>query len=169
MVSKAIELKEADGKLVAGVFARAVEKNLCSIPAFEEGFLPTAELLDDIAIYVPKAFQIMAVVMKGVRLDQDVERRTRIAQESMDSDKLLGLLAYAFLSLISYLSFFLSTIVSVLAIPTVYTFAFVVSTVRYFTIACIVRVHSSSSSCSDTLVLISICTMLLRFPSKREQ
>ena len=93
MVSKAIESKEADGKLVADAFARAVEKNLCSISAFEEGFLPTAELLDDIAIDAPKAFQIMAIMMKGAGLDKDEERRTKIAQKSMDSDKLVELLA----------------------------------------------------------------------------
>ena len=46
MVSKAIESKEADGKLVADAFARAAEKNLCSTSSFEEGFLPVAELLD---------------------------------------------------------------------------------------------------------------------------
>ena len=93
MVSKAIESKEADGKLVADAFVRAAEKNLCSISVFEEGFLPIAELLDDIAIDAPKAFQIMATMMKGAGLDKDEERRTRIAQKSMDSDKLLGLLA----------------------------------------------------------------------------
>ena len=93
MVSKAIESKEADGNLVADAFARAVEKNLCSVSAFEEGFLPIAELLDDIAIDAPKAFQIMATMMKGAGLDKDEERRTRIAQKSMGSDKLLELLA----------------------------------------------------------------------------
>lgn len=93
MITKAIESREADGKLVADVFARAAEKNLCSISAFEEGFLPVAELLDDIAIDAPKAFQIMAIMMKGAGLDKDEERRTRIAQKSMDSDKLIDLLA----------------------------------------------------------------------------
>ena len=93
MVSKAIASNEADGKLVADAFARAAEKRLCSIPAFEEGFLPIAEFLDDIAIDAPKAFQIMATMMKGAGLDKDEERRTRIAQKSTDGDKLLRLLA----------------------------------------------------------------------------
>jgi len=93
MVSKAIESKEADGKLVGDAFARATERKLCSISAFEEGFLPVAELLSDIAIDAPKAFQIMVTMMKGAGLDKDEERRTRIAQKSMDSDKLLELLA----------------------------------------------------------------------------
>ncbi|KAF9784685.1 armadillo-type protein [Thelephora terrestris] len=90
IISKAIESKEADGKLVADAFARAAEKKLCSASAFEEGFLPIAEMLDDIAIDAPKAFQIMATMMKGAGLDE--EKRTKIAQKSMDSDKLLELL-----------------------------------------------------------------------------
>jgi len=93
MVSKAIESKEADGQLVADVFARVVVKKLCSASAFEEGFSPVAELLDDIAIDAPKAFQIMATMMKGAGLDKDEEQRTRVAEKSMDSDKLLELLA----------------------------------------------------------------------------
>jgi len=93
MVSKAVASKETDGKLVADAFARAVEKGLCSISAFEEGFLPVAELLDDIAIDAPKAIQIMATVIKGAGLDKDEERRTMIAQKSMDGDTLLELLA----------------------------------------------------------------------------
>jgi len=93
MVSKAIESKEADGRLVADAFARAAEKGLCSIFAFKKGFLPVAELLDDIAIDAPKAFQIMATMMKGAGLDKDEGRRARIARKSMDSDVLLELLA----------------------------------------------------------------------------
>ena len=93
LVSKAIESKEVDGKLVADGFTRAAEKKLCSISAFEEGFSPIAELLDDIAIDAPKAFQIMAIMMKGAGLDKDEARRTRVARKSMDSEKLLTLLA----------------------------------------------------------------------------
>ena len=37
----------------------------------------TAELLDDVAIDVPKAFNLMAIMMKGARLDKDEERRGR--------------------------------------------------------------------------------------------
>ena len=92
IISKAIESKEVDGQLVADVFSTVAEKNLCSIASFEEGFLPVAEALDDIAIDAPKAFQIMAIMMKGAGLDKDEERRTRIAQKSIDSDKLIELL-----------------------------------------------------------------------------
>ena len=93
MASKAIESREADGRLIAEAFARAVEKKLCTITAFEEGFLPVAEGLDDTVIDAPKAFQIMAILMKGAGLDKDAERRARIAQKSTNGDKLLGLIA----------------------------------------------------------------------------
>ena len=93
IVSMVIASKEADGKLVADVFARAVEKGLCSISAFEEGFSPVAELLGFIAVDTPKAIQIMATMMKGAGLDKDEKRRARIARKSTDGDKLLELLA----------------------------------------------------------------------------
>ena len=93
VVSKAIESKEADGKLVADMFARAVEKGLCSIAAFEEGFLPVTEVLDEIVIDAPKGLQIMAVMMRGVGLDKDVERLARVVQKLTNGDKLLELLA----------------------------------------------------------------------------
>ncbi|KDQ50868.1 hypothetical protein JAAARDRAFT_211447 [Jaapia argillacea MUCL 33604] len=93
LVMKAIESKESDAKLVGDLFAFAVSKGLCTADAFEEGFNPVAELLDDIAIDAPKAFNLMAIMMKGAGLDRDEERRTRISGKSMDSDKLLSLLA----------------------------------------------------------------------------
>jgi len=79
--------------LVADVFARATEKRLCSIFALEKGFLPVAELLDDIAIDAPRDFQIMATVTKGAGLDKDEGRRARIAQKSMERDTFFELLA----------------------------------------------------------------------------
>ncbi|KAI5116077.1 hypothetical protein M0805_003834 [Coniferiporia weirii] len=91
LVMHAIESKQADAQLVADVFERALALNLCSPASFEDGFVPTAEILDDIAIDAPKAFDLMATMMKGAKLDE--ERRARVASKSMDSDKLLSLLA----------------------------------------------------------------------------
>ncbi|EIM85126.1 uncharacterized protein STEHIDRAFT_81994 [Stereum hirsutum FP-91666 SS1] len=93
LVTTAIESKAADAQLVADLFAQARERDLCSPASFEEGFLPLAELLDDIAIDAPKAFDLFANMMKGAGLDKDEERRTRIAEKSMDKDKLIALLA----------------------------------------------------------------------------
>jgi len=92
MVSKAVTSEEINGKLVAGAFSRAVEKKLCCISAFEEGFLLVAELLDYVVVDIPDAIQTMATMMKGAGLDKDEERRTRIAQKSIESEKLLELL-----------------------------------------------------------------------------
>lgn len=90
LIAFAIESKEANAKLVADLFGRAVEKTLCSPSSFEEGFNPTAEALEDIVIDSPKAFDLMAMMMKGASLDE--ERRTRIAGKSEDGEKLLALL-----------------------------------------------------------------------------
>ncbi|KZT72272.1 hypothetical protein DAEQUDRAFT_809168 [Daedalea quercina L-15889] len=91
LVTSAIESKEADAQLVGDFFSRAVLRNLCSPEHFEKGFEPTAEILDDIAIDAPKAFNLMAIMMKGAQFDE--ERRTRLASKSTDSDKLMESIA----------------------------------------------------------------------------
>jgi translation initiation factor 4G len=91
LVSNAVESKEADAQLVADLFGRVVSKNLCSQETFEEGFTPCAEIIDDIAIDAPKAFQLFAIMIRGAGLDE--ERRSRLASKSMDTDKLLDLLS----------------------------------------------------------------------------
>jgi translation initiation factor 4G len=93
LVSEAMERKEADAHLVAEFFELAASKELCLAAAFEDGFAPTVGGLDDLAIDVPLAFHLMAVMMKGAGLDQDEERRTRLASKLLDSDKLLALLS----------------------------------------------------------------------------
>jgi len=91
LVSTAVESKEADAQLVSDLVARAASKNLCSPIGLEEGFMPVAEIIDDIAIDAPKAFTLFATMVKGVGFDED--RQTRLASKSMDSDKLLALLS----------------------------------------------------------------------------
>jgi translation initiation factor 4G len=92
LVSSAVESKESDAQLVSDFFNRAAAKGLCSPTVFEEGFMPVAELLDDIAIDAPKAFNFMAIMMVGAGLDKDEERRMRIASKS-DVDRLVALLS----------------------------------------------------------------------------
>ncbi|KAF7971534.1 hypothetical protein HWV62_20840 [Athelia sp. TMB] len=72
------------------IFARAVEKELCSQAAFEEGFMPITKILDDIAIDVPKAFDLMAMMMKGAGFDEVTRRR--IAGKSTEDYRLFALL-----------------------------------------------------------------------------
>jgi len=64
------------------LFARAA--------SFEEGFIPTAEVLEVVEIDAPKAFDLMAIMLKKADLDE--ERRARIAGKLEDGQKLLGLL-----------------------------------------------------------------------------
>ncbi|KAJ7072794.1 hypothetical protein C8F01DRAFT_1012705 [Mycena amicta] len=91
LVSTAIEAKEGGAQLVADLFSRAASKELCSVEAFEEGFLPSAEILEDIAIDAPKAPQNLALMMRAVSFD--TERTARIAEKTGDADQLLGLLS----------------------------------------------------------------------------
>ena len=93
LVATAIESKESDAQLVAEFFSRSAEKELCSAESFEEGFTTTAEILDEIVFDAPKAFELMAIMLKGAGLDNDERRRSRITSKSKDSDKLLGLLS----------------------------------------------------------------------------
>ena len=93
LVTKAVESKQADAQLVADLFERAISRNICSPASFEEGFTPTAEIIDDIAIDAPKAMDLFAIMVKGSHLHLDEERRTRLASKSMDSDKLVALLS----------------------------------------------------------------------------
>lgn len=93
LINAALDSNQADADLVAGLFARAAASNWCSPATFEEGFMPIAEIIDDIVIDVPKAFVLFATIMKGAGLDKDDARRTRLASKSVDSDKLLALLS----------------------------------------------------------------------------
>ncbi|KAI6046364.1 hypothetical protein EDC04DRAFT_2630283, partial [Pisolithus marmoratus] len=88
LVSLALDSKESDARLVAVFFSRSSSQCECSSDAFEAGFTPMVELLDDIAIDAPKAFEYMAVMLKGAGLDKDEERLKRMAEKMMDSDKL---------------------------------------------------------------------------------
>jgi translation initiation factor 4G len=93
LVTKGIDAKAADVSLVGEVLQRANEKNLCSADALEKGFDGLAEIIEDIAIDVPKAFDIMAGWMTATGLSNDEERRSRIASKVPDSgDKLLSLI-----------------------------------------------------------------------------
>jgi translation initiation factor 4G len=92
LVMKSIEMKEPDVKLVGNLFIRVREKDLCSPAVFEEGFNALAELLDDLAVDIPKAWHYFAILVKGSGLDQDEERYLRIAEKTMDPDRLTQLL-----------------------------------------------------------------------------
>ncbi|KAI0302331.1 hypothetical protein B0F90DRAFT_1627403 [Multifurca ochricompacta] len=92
LVMKSIEMKEPDVKLVSDLFVRVREKDLCSLAVFEEGFNTLAELLDDLAVDIPKAWPYFIILLKGSGLEQDEERRARIGEKTMNADKLNRLL-----------------------------------------------------------------------------
>ncbi|KAH9955045.1 hypothetical protein BC827DRAFT_1239687 [Russula dissimulans] len=92
LVMKSIDMKEPDVTLVGNLFVRIREKDLCGPAVLEEGFNGLAELLDDLAVDIPKAWSYFVILLKGSGLDQDEERRGRIAEKTMNPDKLNGLL-----------------------------------------------------------------------------
>ncbi|THG94612.1 hypothetical protein EW026_g6894 [Hermanssonia centrifuga] len=59
---------------------------------FEEGFTPTAEILDAVAIDVPNAYPLFVTMAKGAGLNKDEERYIRFASKSWDNNKLLHML-----------------------------------------------------------------------------
>ncbi|OSD00239.1 hypothetical protein PYCCODRAFT_1469566 [Trametes coccinea BRFM310] len=50
--------------------------------------MPTAEIIDDIAIDAPKALNLFVLMLKGAHLHEDEEHRARLTSKSMDSEKL---------------------------------------------------------------------------------
>ncbi|KAI0036139.1 armadillo-type protein [Vararia minispora EC-137] len=94
LVNKGIDGKAADIPLVGDLLKRAHEKDLASADALEQGFNGLAEIIDDIAIDVPKAFNNLADWLKAAGLGEDEERRARIANKAPEGgEKLLSLLA----------------------------------------------------------------------------
>ncbi|KAI0250913.1 armadillo-type protein [Lactifluus subvellereus] len=92
LVMKAICMKEPDVKLARDLFVRVRLRDLCSPQVFEEGFNGLAQLLDDLAVDIPKAWSYFVMLLKGSGLDQDDERLARIAEKTMNPDKLNRLL-----------------------------------------------------------------------------
>jgi len=92
LLMKSIEMKEPDVVLVSDLFVRVREKELCGPGVFEDGFNGLAELLEDLAVDIPKAWSYFAILLRGSGLDQDEERRGRIAEKTMNPGRLNGLL-----------------------------------------------------------------------------
>jgi translation initiation factor 4G len=90
LLTHVVEAKAADAQLLAQLFANVAAKEACTPEAFEEGIMPIAEMIDDIAIDSPKALDLFATAVKGAGLDET--RLSNIVAKSMDADKLLELL-----------------------------------------------------------------------------
>jgi translation initiation factor 4G len=70
LVTKALESKEDDVKLVSDVFSRVAESSTCSASSFEEGFAPSLEFLDDVAIDSPQAYAFTARLLRASGLSR---------------------------------------------------------------------------------------------------
>jgi translation initiation factor 4G len=92
LVMKAVHMKEPDVKLVRDLFVRVRLRGLCSPEVFEEGFSGLAELLDDLAVDIPKVWSYFVMLLKGSGLDRGGEQLARIAEKTMDPFKLNSLL-----------------------------------------------------------------------------
>ncbi|KAG6905644.1 hypothetical protein DXG01_001452 [Tephrocybe rancida] len=92
LTSRAIEAKESFVQLLAEFFARVAEKQLCSPAAFEQGFMPIAETIEDITIDVPKAFTSFAIIVESAGLNE--ERKARLAAKSFNNIKFLELVSH---------------------------------------------------------------------------
>jgi hypothetical protein len=93
LVASALKSKETDVTLVGNFFAQAMTNGQCTREVFERGFTPMAEYLDDIAADIPKAFDYMAIMLRGAGFQNEPERLHRIASKLEDSNKLVSLIA----------------------------------------------------------------------------
>ncbi|KAG1760091.1 armadillo-type protein [Suillus occidentalis] len=93
LVASALKSKETDVTLVGNFFAQAITNGQCTREVFERGFTSMAEYLDDIAADIPKAFDYMAIMLRGAGFQNEPERLHRIASKLEDSNKLVSLMA----------------------------------------------------------------------------
>lgn len=69
-VSK-MDSKDSDVALIMELFSLASTSGACSPTAFEQGFLPTVEALDDISLDVPNAYPVMARLLRASNLSRE--------------------------------------------------------------------------------------------------
>jgi len=79
--------------LVGEFFAWAASNGQCTLEVFQEGFIPVVEFLDDIAIDAPKAFEYIAIMLRGAGLEKEPERLQQLASKLEDSNRLVSFMA----------------------------------------------------------------------------
>ncbi|TFY58487.1 hypothetical protein EVJ58_g6384 [Rhodofomes roseus] len=92
LVSYAVFSGAADSRLVSDLFSCAASKGLCSPDEFDEGFSSTMETLDVLALWLPNALSMIAILLKGTRLNEKQLRRLVHKAASSHSEILLALL-----------------------------------------------------------------------------
>ncbi|KAH9834092.1 armadillo-type protein [Rhodofomes roseus] len=92
LVSYAVFSGAGDSRLVSDLFSCAASKGLCSPDEFDEGFSSTMETLDVLALWLPNALSMVAILLKGTRLNEKQLRRLVHKAASSHSEILLALL-----------------------------------------------------------------------------
>ncbi|KAH9834096.1 uncharacterized protein C8Q71DRAFT_160191 [Rhodofomes roseus] len=92
LVSYAVFSGAADSRLVSDLFSRAASEGLCSPGEFDEGFSSTMVTLDVLALWLPNALSMVAILLKGTRLNEEQLRRLVHKASSGHSEILLALL-----------------------------------------------------------------------------
>jgi hypothetical protein len=75
LVSKAIDAKPADVRLVSDAFSVAVSRSLVDEAQFSQGFTKEIESLEDTCIDSPNAYWYIACLLKAADLSQDAVER----------------------------------------------------------------------------------------------
>jgi translation initiation factor 4G len=70
-----MDAKEAEIALIVELFLRISSSGVCTAEIFEQGFAPTVEALDDIALDTPSAYGTMAKFLRASRLPRDTVDR----------------------------------------------------------------------------------------------
>ncbi|TFY58489.1 hypothetical protein EVJ58_g6388 [Rhodofomes roseus] len=92
LVSYAVFSGAADSRLVSDLFSRAASEGLCSPGEFDEGFSSTMVTLDVLALWLPNALSMVAILLKGTRLNEEQLRRLVHKAAKGHSEILLALL-----------------------------------------------------------------------------
>lgn len=70
-----LDSKQSGITLICELFERIASLGICSAEVFEQGFAPTMETLDDIALDVPTVYSVVARLLRASKLPRDVVDR----------------------------------------------------------------------------------------------
>ena len=88
LVLFAIERNEADARLVGDLLNLPTVKELCPHDCLEQAFTLISEVIDDVVLDSPKAFEHLAAIFKATHLDKDKGRISRIVAKCRQSGRL---------------------------------------------------------------------------------
>lgn len=68
LIASTLERKDSDAYIASELLTRWADKGLCSASVMEQGFAGQLEFIDDIAIDVPAAYKLVAILLRGTKL-----------------------------------------------------------------------------------------------------